>query len=116
MVLVRNAVWRVVQGVARKDARRVEELVADSDVEALREAIATYFEAHVRVHVDPTARSPKLMKVEREDGPTPARWVIHQVLSDPEEHNDWQLTLQVDLAASRESGEVELRHAVVEQL
>lgn len=112
MVLVRNAVWRVVQGIARRDARRVAELVEDGDPDVLRESIGVYFEAHDRIHVDPTARSPKLMKVERED----SRWILHQVLSDPEEHFDWQLTLQVDLPASREAGEVVLRHPEIAQL
>ena len=36
-------------------------------------------------------------------------WTVQQVLVDPDEHNDWKVEFQVDLMASRETGEPALR-------
>jgi hypothetical protein len=100
------------------------------DARKLEAAFAPYFDAHTRFRLDPEGRSAKhthwseetASEVERVDpnalsadapppapGPThPPRtsapgkhWRVAQVLIDAEEHNDWEATFTVDLAASR---------------
>jgi hypothetical protein len=100
------------------------------DARKLEAAFAPYFDAHTRFRLDPEGRSAKhthwseetASEVERVDppalsanapppapGPTPPprtsvpgkHWRVAQVLIDAEEHNDWEATFTVDLAASR---------------
>lgn len=99
-VLVRNAVWRVVQALARKDYARAAKLTG-FDREELETAMAGYWAEHERIHVDPMARAPRHCLIETGD----AVWKVRQILSDPAEHHDWQLALEVDLQASREAGD-----------
>ena len=105
-VLVRNAVWRVVQALARRDyARAVEQVIAPDGedewtAERFEEALAPYWAEYDAIRTDPAARSPRNLTVE----PTDGRWRLVQSLVDPDEHLDWFLELDVDLAASREAG------------
>ncbi|MBJ73220.1 MAG: DEAD/DEAH box helicase [Sandaracinus sp.] len=105
-VLIRNAVWRVVQALARKDGRRAAQLVSDPeegegwDAERFEAAMAPYWEEHERIFVDPVARSPKHTRVKQGD----AVWEVQQTIADPADHLDWQLAFTVPLEASREAG------------
>ena len=98
-VAIRNAVWRVVQALARKDTTRAAELLG-ADAEALAAAFAPYWEEHDRVLVDPVARSPRRCVIEERDDV----WRVVQTIADPAEHDDWKLDVDVDVAASRETG------------
>ena len=102
-VLVRNAVWRVVQALARRDAERAAHLLAidlrPDEENPLAAPLAGYFAEHELMFTDPGARSPRLLTIERRA----ERWSIQQILSDPADHHDWQLALEVDLGASREA-------------
>ena len=108
-VLVRNAVWRVVQALARRDLERAAALLAIElgpyDENPLGAPLEAYFAEHEVIFTDPGARSPRHMTIAHED----ARWRIHQILSDPADHHDWQLVVDVDLEASREAHEPALR-------
>jgi hypothetical protein len=101
-VLVRNAMFRRVELAARFDA--VGELDADAgwDADAWREALAPYFAEHGDdgIGTGPNARGPQLFTVTEE----PERWLVRQVLEDPEGHRDWGITAEVDLSASDEQG------------
>ena len=99
-VMVRNAVWRAVQAIARRDPERLAELVTGTP-EDLGERVEAYFAEHERLLVDPEARSPKHLRLETEG----ERWAIDQTLSDPADHHDWHLQLTVDLEASRDARE-----------
>ncbi len=121
-VLMRNAVWRVVQALARKDSARAAALIGLETDESLRDGLDAYFAAHDRMHIDPKARSPKLLQIERitdeadEGEEAFDGWRITQTLSDPEDHHDWKLTLDVPKAASIEAGRVVLANGRVGQM
>ncbi|GAA1536811.1 DEAD/DEAH box helicase [Nocardioides humi] len=111
-VMVRNALWRRVELVARDDvpalaaldagADRGESDWTESDWDA---AIEDYYAEHDRLLTDADARGPALLAVERAGG----RWVATQTLHDPDGNHDWVIRAEVDLAASDEAGEAVVR-------
>jgi superfamily II RNA helicase len=115
-VMIRNAMWRRVDLVARDDLdglMALERAAADrtdppGEVVMTRsrwdEAIEAYYEEHDRVLLDADARGPDLLRVDA-DGRT---WRVRQTLSDPEGHRDWVIDAVVDLDASDEAGELVL--------
>jgi hypothetical protein len=62
-------------------------------------AFAPYFAEHPAVRLDPSARTPDRTRITQE----PAAWHVVQVVSDPEEDDDWALFGTVDLAESRQA-------------
>ena len=54
---------------------------------------------HQRVCTDPKARLPQYTQITK----TVGTWKVSQVLVDPEGHNDWVMSITVDLARSREA-------------
>jgi superfamily II RNA helicase len=62
---------------------------------------------HGGLRLDPEARNLRHTHVEPSEDR--ARWRVQQMLVDPEGLNDWVLELDVDLAASRETGEPVLK-------
>ncbi len=105
-VLVRNATWRVVQALARRDYVRAASLVdGDWSPERWAEAMGPYWDMHDRILVDPVARSPRNTLIEQ----GPGTWRVRQVLADPEDHLEWSLAFAVPLEASRDRGEPVLR-------
>ncbi len=111
-VLLRNAVWRVVQAVARHDYAAVaEHLHALSGgtsrwaPEELENTFAPYFTEYELLRTDPAARSPRHVRLDL-DADEPR---LTQVLEDPEGDLGWALEFAVDLAASRDSGSPVLR-------
>jgi hypothetical protein len=103
-VLVRNALFRRVELAALHRFDELGELDAESgwDADAWREALAPFFAEHGAdgIGTGPDARGPQLFTVTEE----PERWLVRQVLDDPEGHRDWGITAEVDLAASDEQG------------
>jgi hypothetical protein len=106
-VLLRNEVWRIVQGIARRDFGRVVDNLRDLapresgwTAESLAEKFSPYFEEYAELRTDPSARSPKHLTVEQQSD----TWQLQQMLVDPEEDLGWALSFAVDLAASREAG------------
>ncbi|HWU19931.1 MAG TPA: DUF3516 domain-containing protein, partial [Nocardioides sp.] len=106
-VMVRNAMWRRVDLVARD---RVDELAAleaeptftADDWDA---AIEDYYAEHDRVLTDGDARGPSLLRIE----PAPGVWRVVQTIHDPAGDHDWVIEAEVDLAASDEAGEAVVR-------
>jgi hypothetical protein len=80
-------------------APTVEEWTA----ERLRQAIDTYHAGHQRICLDPNARNVRHTYVLPSEDKK--NWRVQQVLVDPEEHNDWIVEFEVDLAGSREAEE-----------
>src|SRR5581483_9150953 len=69
----------------------------------LRTAMEAFHAEHEYICLDPNARNARHTYVTpSEDKRT---WRVQQMLVDPEEHNDWVAEFEVDLAASRESGQ-----------
>ncbi len=116
LVLIRNAVWRLVQSLARRDFERAAgHLAGDAtsrswSPEDLERALHDYFEEYGEIRTDPQARNPKNLLVHRGE----TSWQIRQLLVDPEEDLSWSLLLDVDLAASREAGQVVMQLLAVD--
>ncbi|MFP5218635.1 MAG: DEAD/DEAH box helicase [Actinomycetes bacterium] len=110
-VLVRNAMWRRVELVARRHWTVLGELDPDVGEPAWREAVEAYFAEHDEVGTGPDARGPHLFVVEADAGGQGAArtWHVRQVLDDPAGHHDWAVTADVDLDASDEAGEAVVR-------
>jgi hypothetical protein len=73
------------------------------DAEAWRTALEPFFAEYGDdgIGTGPDARGPQLFSVVEE----PERWIVRQVLDDPEGHRDWAITAEIDLAGSDEVGE-----------
>jgi superfamily II RNA helicase len=119
-VMIRNAMWRRVDLVARDDLdglMALERAAADrtdppADVVMTRsrwdEAIEAYYDEHDRVGLDADARGPTLLQVDAQQEGDGRTWRVRQTLSDPEGHHDWVIDAVVDLDASDEAGELVL--------
>ncbi len=106
-VMVRNALWRRVELVARDDVPGLAALDegaawGESDWD---QAIEEFYAEHDRLLTDADARGPALLAVEK----APGQWVATQTLHDPDGHHDWVIRAEVDLAASDEAGEAVVR-------
>jgi superfamily II RNA helicase len=101
-VLVRNALFRRVELAALRRWDLLGELdrAAGWDAEAWREALEPYFADHADIGAGPEARGPRFFTVTEE----PQRWLVRQVLDDPDGDHDWAIHAEVDLAASDEEG------------
>ena len=105
-VLVRNAMFRRVELAAR---RRWDELATLSErdtigAEEWREAVEAYFEEYDAIGTGPDARGPALLRVEVERD----RWLVQQIIDDPDGDHDWRIRAEVDLRASDDAGELVL--------
>jgi superfamily II RNA helicase len=104
LVLVRNALYRLLGTLARKDWAAAAAMVsagADDPAwtpEAFAGAMAPFYAEHTGVRLDPSARSPDNTRVtnQRERG----MWEVIQVLADAEGDDDWALSLWIDLTVS----------------
>ncbi len=115
-VMVRNAMFRRVELVARDDLdalMAIERSAADrtdppGEVVMTRSAwdaaIEDYYAEHDEVLLDADARGPDLLRVER----TGRSWPVVQTLHDPAGHHDWIITALIDVDASDELGELVL--------
>jgi superfamily II RNA helicase len=101
-VLVRNALFRRVELAARHDWEALGELDAEAgwDAEAWQDALSPYFAEHDEIGAGPDARGPQLFILEEGE----QNWSVRQVLDDPAGDHDWQITAEIDLAASDETG------------
>ncbi|MBB6625706.1 DUF3516 domain-containing protein [Nocardioides sp. KIGAM211] len=135
-VMVRNAMFRRVEMVARDDLdglMKLERAAADRtepprEVEMGRSAwdaaLEEYFAEHDELRTDANARGPKLLVVEPASGrPAGADeeavarlWRVRQVLDDPEGHHDWVIDAVADLDASDEAGELVLATVAMHRL
>jgi superfamily II RNA helicase len=109
-VLVRNALFRRVELVARRDWSQLAELdTADDpadrrgawDAARWEAALEPYWAEHDAVAVDADARNPTWLEI-REGS---ERWSVRQVLLDPAGTHDWGIDAEVDLRACDLRGE-----------
>ena len=110
-VLVRNAMFRRVELFARHRWAELGALDSESGWDAARWASAgtAYFDEYDAVGTGPDARGPALFMVTEE----PGRWLVQQILDDPDRNHDWRIHAEVDLTASDESAELVLRVTAV---
>jgi superfamily II RNA helicase len=101
-VMARNEAFRRVSLAARRDWDGLASLDAHAgwDAARWREALEGYFALHDRIEDGRQARSPDLFQVSQGDG----RWVVRQVLDDPEGDHDWAIVGHLDLARCDEAG------------
>jgi superfamily II RNA helicase len=135
-VMVRNAMFRRVEMVARDDLdglMKLERAAADR-LEPAREVVMTrsawdaaiedYFEEHESLSTSSDARGPRLLIIEPATGEPPGApedtvarlWRVRQVLDDPEGHHDWVIDAVADLDASDEAGELVLATVAMHRL
>jgi superfamily II RNA helicase len=103
-VLVRNAMFRRVQLASLRRWIDLGELDPDFGQETWEDGIEAYFDEHDSIGTGPDARGPQMLQIAKE----PGRWVVRQVIDDPEGDHDWGITATVDLEASDEAGEAVL--------
>ncbi|WP_433360791.1 DEAD/DEAH box helicase [Streptosporangium sp. CA-115845] len=96
-VLVRNAMFRLIELAALENEQELEQLAPDVDWGA---ALDAYYDDHEEIGTGPDARGPGLLRIEEEK----EFWRVRQVVSDPAGDGDWGIDAQVDLAASDEEG------------
>jgi superfamily II RNA helicase len=105
-VQVRNAMFRRVELFALRRWAVLGELDGESGWDAARWAAAgeSYFSEYDAVGTGPDARGPRFFMVTEE----PGRWLVQQILADPDNNHDWRIHAEVDLAASDEAADLVL--------
>ncbi|MHB1472726.1 MAG: DEAD/DEAH box helicase [Dermatophilaceae bacterium] len=111
-VLVRNAMFRRVQLASLRRWIDLGELDPDFGQDAWEDGIQAYFDEHDSIGTGPDARGPQMLQIGKE----PARWLVRQVIDDPEGDHDWGITAVVELEASDEAGEAVLTITAFESL
>src|SRR5690606_40339329 len=112
-VLVRNALWRRVELVAREawDALAalgdVDDDGAPWTAERWHAALDPYFDEHDDVGIGPDARGPQMLMITEEpaEGARGERWRGRQVPDDPAGDRDWRIVAVVHLVASEVKGQ-----------
>jgi superfamily II DNA/RNA helicase len=103
--MVRNAMWRRVQLIARDDVDGLVGLEEEPELsrEDWDEALESYYAQHDEVVLDADARGPDHLRIE---GGGSRTWAVTQTLVDPEGHLDWVVEADVDLDASDAAGDL----------
>jgi superfamily II RNA helicase len=102
--LVRFAVHAVLQDAMARDWEAAAERTGGESRE-IAAAFDAYVEARDWFRLDPAGRAAAQTHIEQDRD----LWRVAQVLVDYDDLNDWELSLEVDLAASREQGRVVLQ-------
>ena len=108
-VLVRNAMFRLVELAALERDAELAELAPDID---WGDALDAYYEEHDEIRTGPDARGPALLLIEQESG----LWRVRQILDDPAGDHDWGISAQVDLTSSDEEGRAVLHVTALDRL
>ncbi|NNC11425.1 DUF3516 domain-containing protein [Planctomonas sp. JC2975] len=120
LVMVRNELFRRVQLAALDRADRLGELDPDFGEDAWGLALDSYYADHDSIGIGADARSAAMLIVDETDAAggngTGRRWLVRQILADPEGDHDWGIAAVVDLAASDEAGSAVLKVTAVDRL
>ncbi|GAB1822711.1 DEAD/DEAH box helicase [Herbidospora sp. RD11066] len=108
-VLVRNAMFRMVELAALDQQETLEEMYPDVDWAA---GLDAYYDEHDTIGTGPSARGPAFLRIEEEAGV----WRVRQVIEDPNGDGDWGVAADVDLAASDEEGSAVLHVVGINRL
>ena len=102
-VMVRNAAFRHVELLARRDYQALGQIDAGAgwDAERWQEAGRGYFAEHDSIGTGPDARAAHRFVVEDQG----RYWAVTQVLDDPAGWAEWALVFRVDLDASDDAGD-----------
>src|SRR5690606_29405940 len=88
-VLVRNAMFRLVELAALEKEEELAELAPDIDWTA---ALDAYYEEHDEILTGPDARGPNLLIIDTDE---PGVWRVRQIIDDPEGNHDWGISAEV---------------------
>jgi hypothetical protein len=105
-VLVRNAMFRRVELASLRRWIDLGELDPDFGEEAWEDGLVAYFDEHDWIGTGPDARGPQMLQIAKDE--SARRWVVRQVIDDPQGDHEWAITAEVDLEASDETGEAVL--------
>lgn len=112
-VMIRNAVWRFVQLLARGDytqaASALQDLASPEHgvvstpwtPRTLEKHLAPYYEQYPEILLTADARGPSRLMMDSWKTPEP---MIRQLLTDPEEHLEWSAQFVLHVSASRAAG------------
>ncbi|CAN5158105.1 hypothetical protein BH09MYX1_BH09MYX1_06930 [soil metagenome] len=102
-VLVRNELYVLIRAIARHDweeAARIASAGGEWTAPKLEAAFAPFFAEHAKLRIDPEARSPTHLRLDRGEW----QWDFSQTLVDVDEANDWAIAGTIDLEGSRLAG------------
>ena len=113
-VLVRNAMFRRIELVARRRFGELGELDGGSgwDAEIWADAVGPYFATHTTLGTSADARGPKLLIIDVQ----PGTWMVRQIFDDPAGDHDWGISAEVNLAASDDAGVAVVTVIAVDEL
>jgi superfamily II RNA helicase len=104
-VLIRNRLFSLLRALERRDADAALALLEPGEetwsAQRFEAVLTPYFAEHQSIRLDPAARSPKNTRILSKDG---RYWPVQQVITDPEDDNDWALFGRIDVDRSREAG------------
>lgn len=103
-VMVRQSMFRRVELLSLRRFGALAALDGGLSEEEWEDALAGYLTEYDTLGTGPQARGPALFRVTEEDD----RWLVEQILDDPDGDHDWRITAELDLAATDEAGEVVL--------
>lgn len=104
-VMVRQAAFRRIDLLAREAYAALAQLDSGLTQAEWESAAGDYFAEYADIGTGPEARGPGLFAIDER----PGEWIVTQVLDDPEGDRDWRVTLRLDIAATDEAGELDLR-------
>ncbi|MEO7449223.1 MAG: DUF3516 domain-containing protein [Humibacillus sp.] len=100
-VMVRQSMFRRVELLSLRRYEALAALDGGLPAEARQDAAAEYLTEYDEIPTGPAARGPGLFRVEEAGD----RWLVIQIIDDPEGDHDWRITAALDLAATDEAGE-----------
>lgn len=108
--LVRNKVFTAVKYLSHDNLASFLDLFTPATDEEspwtaarLDQLLNEYYEQRLRIRLDPDARNNKHCQIK--ELPENAQWKIRQTLCDPDEFNDWEMIITIDLEQSNEKNE-----------
>ncbi len=115
-VLVRNALFRRIELVARRNWYELGELDQASgwSTEDWRNALQPYFDEHGVLQTGAAARGPAMLIID--EASEAGVWAVRQILDDPAGDHDWGITARIDLARSDAEGTAVVQVTDVGQL
>jgi superfamily II RNA helicase len=106
---LRNEVFQVVRLIARRDIESILDRVELSNgvfAPNIDEQVRAYFAGHQRPRLDTPARAAEHFRIFEE---SPEVWRIEQTLIDPEDKNDWMVSLAFPVGQSRLERRIKLQ-------
>ncbi|HEY5880676.1 MAG TPA: DUF3516 domain-containing protein [Nakamurella sp.] len=102
-VMVRNALFRRLELLAREDYAALGELHGSQGwrADSWASAMHGYWDEYDELGIGADARSVAFVLIQK----MPEKWHVRQIFDDPAGDRDWGLSVEVDLAASDEEGE-----------